>query len=374
MLLSFVIPTRNRPQELARTLSALGALDADLLAAAGGAEAIVLDNASEVPARTPRELPNGVPVRKIRLRKNQGAAARNTGAAEAQGVWVAMLDDDSHPMDAGVVRAVADAPADVAAVGAEILLPDGSHERGGLPEVFIGCGVCIRRDAFLHAGGYDPAFHFYAEEYDLAAKVMLDGFRVVHDPRFRVEHRKVVAGRDMGTILHRLVRNNGWVEQRYAPVDRRAFAIAATIERYRAIAAKERASEGFEAGLAELLRTMGGQPRREMSAALYDRFTGLTSVRRRLDAAIGHRSVRAVAMIEPGKNDWVVAQAIRERGIAIVTDPELADAVVIGTLSPGPIADAMARAAAEHPGMLVIAPYAFEMPAPVVARAPRIAA
>ena len=369
MLASFIIPTRNRPADLARTLEAIGALDADAISAAGGAEAIVIDNASSTPARTPQFLANGLPVRRIRLRKNCAAAARNTGAEAAQGLWLVMLDDDSHPMDAGFVRAIADAPADVAAIGAEIMLPDGTHERGGLPEVFIGCGVCIRRDAFLSAGGYDASFLFYAEEYDLAARFLLDGFRIVHDPRFRVLHRKVLTGRDMDTILHRLVRNNGWVEQRYAPADRRAFAIAATIERYRAIAAKESATEGFDEGLAELSRTLATQPRREMSAALYDRFTGIAAARAAIAEAFVLRVPRAVALIDHGKNDWAIAQAIRERGIAIVTDPGLAEAIVIGTLSPGPIADALDRASVEHVGATIIAPYAWDV---VVPQAPRI--
>ena len=41
------------------------------------------------------------------------------------------------------------------------------------------------------------------------------------DPWFRVLHRKVTANRDMNVILSRLVRNNGWVAQRYAPEVRR---------------------------------------------------------------------------------------------------------------------------------------------------------
>lgn len=359
MLVSFVIPTRNRADEVAITLEAIGRLDADALVAAGGAEVIVVDNASAVPVRTPRALANGLPVERIRLRKNHAAAARNIGVDRARGVWVAMLDDDSHPTDTGFVRVLRDAPAEIGAIGAEILLPDGSHERGGLPEVFIGCGVCIRREAFVRAGGYDAAFHFYAEEYDLAARLMLAGLRITHDPRFRVVHRKVSAGRDMDAILHRLVRNNGWVEERYAPPDRRAFAIASTIERYRAIAVKEGATAGYEQGLAELKRTLGSQPRREMSQALYDRFTGVAAARERIDAACAHTPMRSVAIVEPGKNEWAVAQAVRERGIAIVTDPGLADAVVIGTLSPGPIADGVVRAERQHAGMRVIAPYGF---------------
>src|SRR5258706_488360 len=82
---------------------------------------------------------------------------------------------------------------------------------------FAGGGVAIRRDAFLDLGGYDPSFGYYAEEYDLAARMLLAGFRIQFDRWFRVEHHKVWLNRSMDTILAHLVRNNGWVAQRYAP-------------------------------------------------------------------------------------------------------------------------------------------------------------
>ena len=206
--ISFIIPTRDRAPVLAETLtglSELGPLPAEL---------IVVDNASEAPPELPARLPNDIPVRTIRLDSNEGAAARNRAAEAARAEWLVMLDDDSHPVGAGFLRAIADAPADVAAIGAEIFLPSGAREAGGLPEVFIGCAAAIRRADFLAAGGYDPAFDYYAEEYDLAAKLLLAGRRVVHDRRFRALHRKSTQGRDMGRILHRLVRNNVWALQR----------------------------------------------------------------------------------------------------------------------------------------------------------------
>jgi hypothetical protein len=47
--------------------------------------------------------------------------------------------------------------------------------------------------------------------------------------------------------------------------------------------------------------------------------------------------------VKPGKNEWLVRQALAERGIAILPDADHADALVIGTLSPGPMLDALDR-------------------------------
>ena len=243
-MISYILPTRNRPGRLAETVAALGRLSGDDHAAFGGAAVIVVDNASDPPADPPRKLSNGLPVETIRLRANEGAAARNRAARRAAGEWLVMLDDDSFPLDTAFLEVLATLPGDVAALGADITLPDGRREDGGLPEVFVGCGAAVRRGAFLDTGGYDPAFHFYAEEYDLCAKFLLGGHRVVHDGRLRVRHAKVDAGRDPNLILQRLVRNNSWIAQRYAPPERRLEQLGHTILRYSRIAIQERAAAG----------------------------------------------------------------------------------------------------------------------------------
>src|SRR5439155_992295 len=197
---------RDRPRQLEQTLAAIGALPAH------AAEMIVLDNASSIPPTAPARLENGIPVELIFRPANEGAAARNHGAlaADRSSQWLVMLDDDSHPLDLRFLDALRQQPSDVLAVAAEVFLAPSmpsapstrhstlgtphsaphSREAGGLPEVFIGCGVAFRRTAFLKAGGYDPSFGYYAEEYDLAARLLLAGGRVTLDRRFRVLHYK----------------------------------------------------------------------------------------------------------------------------------------------------------------------------------------
>ena len=130
-------------------------------------------------------------------------------------------------------------------------------------------------DVFLDVGGYDESFDYYAEEYDLCARLLLAGGRVRLDRRFKVEHHKVEEGRDFNRIVHRLVRNNGWVMRRYAPERLRSVALRETVERYGRIAAKEDARWGYACGVEELSRTAFGQPMRTMSEGLWERFTGV---------------------------------------------------------------------------------------------------
>src|SRR5262245_33443618 len=273
-MISYILPTRDRPERLTLTLAALG----NLRGHPEGAEVVIVDNASKFPATPPERLANGLNVRVLHRGSNEGAASRNAGVAAANPAhaWAVMLDDDSYPCDTGFIRRLGKAPTEVAAVSADIYLPGLSRrESGGLPEVFVGCGVAIRRDVFLSLGGYDPAFNYYAEEYDLAARMILAGHRIAFDPWFRVEHHKVATGRDMNTILARLVRNNGWVMQRYAPDELRRAQVRDQRARYRAIAAKENALPGLAAGLRELKHTIRAQKRSPMAARLFDRFTGM---------------------------------------------------------------------------------------------------
>lgn len=213
------------------------------------------------------------------------------------------------------------------------------REHGGLPEVFIGCGVAIRREAFMAVGGYDPAFGYYAEEYDLSAKLIKASHQIVFDPRFRVEHRKTMSGRCMETIIGRLVRNNGWVMQRHAPEAVRREVLRADRSRYRQIALKEDALAGFADGLGQLRATRRAQIRAPMSQEQFDRFTGLSHARAALGRAHDLRRFSTAAVVDAGKNSACVEVALRELGVSITDDAARAGVVVPGTMSPGPMID-----------------------------------
>jgi hypothetical protein len=370
-MITYILPTRDRPERLGLTLVKLGALQGHPDPAPGHppGEVIVVDNASQFPPTPPQRLANGLRVRTIYRGTNEGAASRNIAVQQADPAseWVVMLDDDSYPVDTGFIRRLMKAPADVAAVSADIYLPGlARRESGGLPEVFIGCGVAIRRSIFLDLGGYDAAFNYYAEEYDLAARMILAGCRIAFDPWFRIEHHKVAGGRDMDTILARLVRNNGWVMQRYAPEELRRQQIREQRRRYRGISVKESAQQGFARGLLELRRTISAQKRTPMPRHLFERFTGVSHAREALAVAYRNRPFSRVALVDEGKNGWVVRKALAELGVEVAGDVVPAapgrdvDALVIGTMSPGPMLDSYERRtllSPAGPALRIIAPW-----------------
>lgn len=347
-LASLIIPTRNRRTELAASLNHLSTL------ALESCEIVIADNASEPPIHAPAAA-NGVPVRTVRLTHNAGAAARNAAAEQANGDWLVMLDDDSVPTDCAFLESLSRQPKDTAAVMADIRIADGTREMGGLPEVFVGCGAAVRRDAFLAAGGYDAAFGYYAEEYDLCAKLLLAGDRVGFEPAFGVLHRRTDTNRDFARTLRLLTRNNAWVAQRYAPDDEREEAIRRDLHRYRAIAEDRGVPEAWREGKAQALAALADQPRTPMPVETWDRFTGLAAARRSAQAAAQH-GVRRACLHAPGKNRWAVEQALHEAGIE-TTPPEHAQAAAIGTLSPGPALDAIAALRRQSPGLPIISPW-----------------
>ncbi len=341
-MIGYVLVTRDRPERLAKTLGAIGAQ------AEHDAEVVVVDNASAQRADVPGELENGIGVSVVRLGHNAGASGRNVGV-EMLGrkvVWAVMLDDDSHPTDVGFVDRLAVMDDDVFAVSADIVIGgEGGgveREQGGLPEVFVGCGVAIRREAYMKAGGYDAGFGYYVEEYDLAAKLLLMGGRVIFEPGFRVVHHKVSANRDMNVILEKLVRNNGWVMARYAPDEVRQAWLDETVQRYERIAQKEGAMAGYARGLRELQSTVDHQPRTVMDRAMFDRFTGLAQAREAIDAELERGSFERVKLVCKGKNAVVIRQALCEREV-VVGDDEEECVYVVGTMSPGPMIDGAAQ-------------------------------
>jgi GT2 family glycosyltransferase len=373
-VIAFVLPTRDRPELLARTLACLGALEPSRLV---GAQVIVVDNASSPRVSVPERLENGLAARVVRLERNLGAAARNHGVRAAVEAnpdcrWIVMLDDDSHPLDTRFVEALDEAGDDVGAVQAEITLRPREdeiesggaarrREAGGLPEVFVGCGVAVRAELFNRLGGYDHRFNYYAEEYDLCARLLLSGSRVAFDRRFRVLHEKSAQGRDFNRIIARLVRNNAWIAQRYAPDHALAGERRSTLARYWSIARKERARRGYLVGLAQLGATLWRQPRMPMPDALWDRFTGLAAAREALQTEHARVPLGRVALVHEGKNAWCVRLALRELGIDVLegaaAQADDADTLVVATMSPGPMLDALEATRAQHPHARVVAPW-----------------
>ncbi len=342
MFATIVIPTRSRPAELARTLALLAEQDAG----EHGCEIIIVDNASDPPALAPDELANGWGVRTVRLARNAGAAARNTAAAHATGEWLLMLDDDSAPLDDGWVAAARNAHRDTLAIGAEVLLPDGRHEAGGLPEVVVGCGALVRREAFLGCGGYDESFEYYGEETDLCARLIGTGGRVGYDAGFRILHRRSESERDLSRIIERLTRNEALTIWRYAPDHELDQWLERTLARRCAVAAREGVSAAYEKGEGAFRRRAASEPRRPLALDHWDRLTGMAFVLGWLRESRAHACAVRMPTGAPGKHPEVIAAALKREGV-YAQEVSSADAVVAGTLAPGLALDAAAALRAE---------------------------
>ncbi|MFI4915455.1 MAG: glycosyltransferase family 2 protein [Phycisphaerales bacterium JB060] len=351
--ISYVTCTRNRPDELAATLCTLDALHKD---ATSPVEIVIADNASDVPVRD--TLPEvSIPVRVVRLGRNYAASARNHAAAAARHDWLVMLDDDSAPRDLGHLHVLERAADDVAVVMADITLPDGSRERGGLPEVLVGCGAAVRKRAFIDTGGYDQSFLYYAEEHDLSARLIDAGWRTEMSPWFRVLHRKSATGRDMNLLLRLVTRNTGVVIERTTPRHDRAALRRDHIRRCAWIAEKENAVEGFRQGLAELRSIRRSLERRPLSEHHFERFVGLYHAREAVERSLGAERFETARLMHEGKHAWAVRRALTEAGVEIVDDTQDADRLVIGTLSPGPMLDALAEMHGRGLGAQALAPW-----------------
>jgi GT2 family glycosyltransferase len=180
-----VIATRNRCAELLRTLLELSRLRPR-------PAVVVVDNGSTDGTVTATEALGGI--RLIRLRRNEGAVARNAGVRAATTPYVAFSDDDSWWAGDALPRAeeVFDRHPRLGLVAARTLVGPEEHDdptsermaasplgrEPGQPGPsvlgFLACSAVVRRDAFLAVGGFSRVLHFAGEEtllaYDLAAR------------------------------------------------------------------------------------------------------------------------------------------------------------------------------------------------------------
>lgn len=255
-----VIATRNRVDELCRTLGELTALP-------GRPPVIVVDNGSgDGTAETVRRRYPDVTV--IRLRRNRRASARTLGARRAGTRYVAFSDDDSWWEPDALPRACAllEATPGVGAVAGRVLVgPERAEDRlnavlatsplprGGLPGPrvlgFLGCAVVARREAFLAAGGYRRLLGIGGEEELLALDLAARGWPVVyastvvarHHPSPRRDSAARRAAQERNSVLISLLRRP----------PRRALAGATALARRaaRSDAAARRALAGLAARL-----------------------------------------------------------------------------------------------------------------------------
>jgi GT2 family glycosyltransferase/glycosyltransferase involved in cell wall biosynthesis len=210
--LSIVSVLFNRAELTLRCLRALAELPADLRA-----ELILVDNGSSDATGRLLERLDGV-----RIVRNRGSLhflrGCNQGAALARGGFLLLLNNDTVPAADAVPAAmdVIAGSADVGAVGARLILPDGTlQEAGGIvrqdgtvegygrgrcpddPEFVFrrdvhyctGAFLLLRTEQFRALGGLDEAYApAYYEDVDLCLRLAARGLRIVYEPQAVVRH------------------------------------------------------------------------------------------------------------------------------------------------------------------------------------------
>lgn len=205
--LSVIVPTFGRRSSLARLLDALAAQTH----APSEFEVVVVDDGSTDDTREwLRTARTPFPLRVLEQANAGPATARNRGVAVASGRLIVFFDDDVVPApDALSVHAAAHrAPVDRVVVGPmlpppgwrrpswirweeqKLLLQYRAMTEGLYPcthrQFFTG-NASLRRDAFLAAGGFDPAFD-RAEDVELGYRLDELGMRFIFEPSARVWH------------------------------------------------------------------------------------------------------------------------------------------------------------------------------------------
>lgn len=199
---SIILPTYSRPDQLARCLRAVGRLDypRDRL------EVIVVDDGGPDPLEAVLA-PFRAEFRLALLRQeNAGpAAARNTGAAEAVGDFLAFTDDDCLP-ESQWLRGLAAALADDATAMVGGLTLNGAPNLCSITSQLIvdvvyrhynadprharfiaSNNMALSRRDFREMGGFDPSFRT-AEDRELCDRWLHRGNRIVYAPAARVLH------------------------------------------------------------------------------------------------------------------------------------------------------------------------------------------
>jgi GT2 family glycosyltransferase len=203
--ISIVIPSYNRPDQLAVCLRACSSLDYPH----DRFEVIVVDDGGTTPLDEIVARFHGVLLLKLLQQKNAGpAAARNRGACEAAGQLLVFTDDDCAPAPDWLARlAERHVQASDCAVGGEthnalasnmystasqLLVSYLLTYYSGTPErvrFFPSSNVAFPTKRFFDVGGFNVSFPRAAgEDRELCDRWQHQGYRMIHAPEAVVYH------------------------------------------------------------------------------------------------------------------------------------------------------------------------------------------
>ncbi len=318
-IVSIILATHNRRAVVENTLAQIDDCGLDR----ADYETIVVDNASTdgtadaVVHRVNRLVP---------LRKNAGSTAKAFGVDVARGTLLLFLDDDSFPRPGSLERMIEQFEGDsrLAAAGFTVHLPSGQLEGAALPGVFVGCGIGLRTDAYRSVGGLDRSFFMQAEEYDLAFRLAVAGWRVEVFDDLHVEHLKTEQARRNERTTYFDTRNNLRVTARYIPAAYARMYKEDCLQRYGWLARREGLSHLRAFGRGKSAGTVLGALERitysgrRLSAEAFEQFFGWSKIRRGM-FNLAQNGVKRVVLAGLGKNVYPFRRFAEEAGIDILS-------------------------------------------------------
>lgn len=221
-LVTIMISTKDRPEELERTLRELQRQDYPRL------ELLVIDDGS-TESQEPVVKRNWPGARFIRHATAAGQSLRRSEGFElAQGRYILQLDDDSAPVDRDALRrAVAFSEAHPEAGVIAFRIFNGSHLPAGLPPQparlvasFVGCGALLRAAAARAAGGYLAFFGNEWEEEEFSLRLLRAGWAIYFLPDVLIHHRVSPQNRRTARTWMRGFRNKVWAMVAHYPTGR----------------------------------------------------------------------------------------------------------------------------------------------------------
>lgn len=200
---SIIVPVRNRPREIERCVQSLLALDYD----PAKFEVLVIDNGSTDDTAKVAEASGA---RVLSEPQPNRCNARNLGAAEAQGQWLAFTDSDCE-VDADWLKNFAGADEKLSGeigILAGAVLPGPAESpaaayiarRGWIdqekfltdepfsPPFAATANLAIRKEVFDAVGGFDPALSVAGEDADWCWRARESGWHIRYVAEARIVH------------------------------------------------------------------------------------------------------------------------------------------------------------------------------------------
>ncbi len=209
-LLSIVVPTYNRIEQLKRCIAGIQAnvhLDREIIVVGGASQDGTVEWVSARPD-----------IRFIREAKREGAVkAFNKGFRAARGRYVMWLNDDAYPLPGAVEAAIRmiERP-DLPDLGMVAFYHNFDRPRNRLDSVeheghtysvynvrgypYANFGL-LRRSLLEQVGYADERYYFFAWDPDLSLKVQIEaGLKVIGCPEAKVYHEELIDERKSGDM------------------------------------------------------------------------------------------------------------------------------------------------------------------------------